>query len=202
MHLIIGLAGGIGSGKTAASQWFEQQGITVVDADIVAREVVQPDSLALQRICHAFGEWVLLDDGQLNRKALREYIFNHPEARQQLEEITHPIIRQEILRQLQMAQSPYVILVSPLLFETKQHHLVQRTLLIDVPESLQLQRATQRDVQSTEQIAKIIATQMPRAKKQQLADDIVINDGHLEHLYQQLQPLHTYYLSLAKVNRT
>lgn len=198
MRFILGITGGIGSGKSAATQWFESQGITVIDADIVAREVVEPGRPALQAIQHAFGNWVLLEDGNLDRRALREHIFQFPEARQTLEKITHPAIRQSIIQQLQQAESPYVILVSPLLFETNQHELTHHTLLVDADEQTQLQRASQRDGQSEEQIRKIIATQMPRAQKQQLANDVVINDGLLEHLHQQLKPLHLSYLQRAE----
>lgn len=194
MTFILGLTGGIGSGKSAASTWFETQGITVVDADIVAREVVEKGQTTLQQIHAAFGDWVLLKNGELNRRALREHIFKDPNARQTLEQITHPAIRQSIIHQLQSATSPYVILVSPLLFETNQHKLTHHTLLIDAAEELQIQRASQRDGQSIEQIHKIIQAQMPRQQKQQLADDIVLNDGHLEHLYHHLKALHQRYL--------
>lgn len=198
MAWVVGLTGGIGSGKSAASAWFESQGIAVVDADVVAREVVQKSQPALAQIHQAFGDWVLQDDGELDRRALREHIFKSPEARQTLERITHPAIRQSIIQQLSQAQSPYAILVSPLLFETNQHELTQRTLLIDASEELQIQRASQRDGQNAAQIQKIIAAQMPRAQKQQSADDIVLNDGHLGHLYQHLAPLHEQYLKLAE----
>ena len=197
MTLIVGLTGGIGSGKSAASQWFETQGINVVDADIVAREIVEKGQPALAQIQSAFGDWVILESGELNRKALREHIFQHPSARQQLEDITHPAIRQSIIVQLAQASSPYVILVSPLLFETNQHLLTQRTLLIDASIELQIQRASQRDGQSVAQIENIIQAQMPRDRKLDLADDIAINDGHLEHLYTQLQKLHLHYLELS-----
>ena len=197
MTFILGLTGGIGSGKSAASQWFETQGINVVDADIAAREIVEKGQPALAQIQSAFGDWVLLESGELNRKALREHIFQHPFARQQLEEITHPAIRQSIIVQLEQANSPYVILVSPLLFETNQHLLTQRTLLIDASIELQIQRASQRDGQSVAQIENIIQAQMPRDRKLDLADDIAINDGHLEHLYTQLQKLHLHYLELS-----
>ncbi|MCL9677453.1 dephospho-CoA kinase [Acinetobacter sp. ACZLY 512] len=195
MPYIVGLTGGIGSGKSAASQWFEHQDIDVVDADVVAREVVQPGQPALEKIAQHFGDWVLQADGQLDRRALRDYIFQHPEARQQLEAITHPIIRQSILSQLQLAQSAYVILVSPLLFETGQDRMTHRNLLVDVSEATQLKRASQRDAQSTEQIQKIIATQMPRSEKLKRADDVVHNEGTLDELYQQLMRLHTDYLT-------
>lgn len=197
MTLIVGLTGGIGSGKSAASQWFETQGINVVDADIVAREIVEKGQPALAQIQSAFGDWVLLENGELSRKALREHIFQHPSARQQLEDITHPAIRQSIIAQLAQASSPYVILVSPLLFETNQHLLTQRTLLIDASIELQIQRASQRDGQSVAQIENIIQAQMPRDRKLDLADDIAVNDGHLEHLYTQLQKLHLHYLELS-----
>ena len=198
MSYILGLTGGIGSGKSAASAWFEQQGISVVDADIVAREVVSLGHPVLQKITTQFGSWVLLENGELNRAALREHIFSHPEARQQLEAITHPAIRAEIIQQLHQAQSAYVILVSPLLFETKQTELTDRNLLIDTHEELQLSRATARDTQARAQIERIIQVQMPRLQKQQLADDIVLNDQDLNHLYAQLEPLHQQYLMEAK----
>jgi len=198
MSFILGITGGIGSGKSAATQWFESQGIVVVDADIVAREVVDLGQPALKEIQLSFGDWVLLEDGNLNRRALREHIFQFPEARETLEKITHPAIRQSIIQQLQQAESPYVILVSPLLFETNQHELVHHTLLIDADEQTQLQRASQRDGQNEEQIRKIISVQMPRTQKQLLANDIVMNDGLLEHLHQQLKPLHLKYLQSAE----
>lgn len=194
MTFILGLTGGIGSGKSAASQWFETQGITVVDADIVAREIVEKGQVALQQIHAAFGDWVLLDNGELNRRALREHIFKDPSARKVLENITHPAIRQSIIQQLQAATSPYVILVSPLLFETNQHELTDHILLIDATEELQIQRASQRDGQSIEQVQKIIQAQMSRPQKRSLADDIVLNDGYLDHLYAHLKPLHERYL--------
>jgi dephospho-CoA kinase len=197
LKFTLGLTGGIGSGKSAASQWFEQHGIVIVDADVVAREIVEVGQPALLQIQQAFGDWVLQEDGTLNRRALREHIFQSNDARRILESITHPAIRQSIIQQLQDAQSPYVILVSPLLFETNQHELTDHTLLIDASIELQIQRAAQRDDQNIEQIHRIIAAQMPREQKQQLADDIVLNDGHLEHLYAHLQPLHEQYLQRA-----
>ncbi|MCO8078495.1 dephospho-CoA kinase [Acinetobacter lwoffii] len=197
MKFVLGLTGGIGSGKSAASQWFEAQGITVVDADVVAREVVAIGQPALTQIQQAFGDWVLLADGSLNRRALREYIFQSPEARKTLESITHPAIRTSIIQQLHAAQSPYAILVSPLLFETNQHELTQHTLLIDATIELQIERASQRDGQNIEQIRNIIAAQMSREQKQTMADDIVLNDGHLDHLYAHLRLLHQKYLNMA-----
>ncbi len=197
MALIVGLTGGIGSGKTAASDWFAAQGITIVDADVIARLVVEPQQPALAEIKGFFGDWTIQPDGNLDRAALRAHIFEHPSARQKLEEITHPRIRQELIKQLNESNSAYTILVSPLLIESQQHQLVDRILLIDVPEHLQLSRASLRDIQSSDAIAKIMAVQMPRLQRQTHADDIVVNDGDLQHLHRQLEVLHSTYLSLV-----
>lgn len=195
--LMIGLTGGIGSGKTAASDWFAIQGISIVDADIVAREVVEPNQPALAEIVAAFGPDVLLEDGWLNRPALRQRVFSDPAARHMLESITHPRIRQRMIEQLQHAQSPYAILVSPLLLESTQHELVDRILLIDADEQVQLHRAGLRDGQSADAIQRIIATQMPRVERLKRVDDIVTNHGDMADLYAQLAPLHQIYLSMA-----
>ena len=195
---IVGLTGGIGSGKTAASDWFARQNITIVDADVIARDIVAVGQPALKEIEQAFGAWVLQADSSLNRMALRNYVFEHPEARTQLEQITHPKIRSQIIQQLKSAVSSYSILVSPLLIESKQHELVQRVLLVDVPEHLQLSRASLRDAQASDAIAKIMQVQMPRLQRQTHADDIVVNDDDLNHLYAQLMPLHQLYLALSQ----
>jgi dephospho-CoA kinase len=196
--LTIGLTGGIGSGKTAASDWFATQGIQVVDADVVARQIVAPHQPALQEIVQTFGAHMLLDDGSLNRAAMRAHVFAHPDARAQLEAITHPRIRQTMIEQLHTAPSPYVLLVSPLLLETSQHELVDRVLLIDVDEAVQLQRASLRDGQSPEAIGKIMAAQMPRHERHHRAHDVVNNSGYLADLHHQLGHLHQQYLQHAQ----
>lgn len=195
---IVGLTGGIGSGKTAASDWFAKQNIAIVDADVIARDIVAVGQPALMEIEQTFGAWVLQADGSLDRTALRHFVFEHPEARAQLEHITHPKIRAQIIYQLKSAASPYSVLVSPLLIESKQRELVQRILLVDVPEHLQLSRASLRDAQATDAIAKIMQAQMPRLQRQTHADDIVVNDDDLNHLYAQLKPLHQLYLQLSQ----
>lgn len=194
---ILGLTGGIGSGKSAASDYFQRQSIVVVDADVVAREVVQPEQPAWQAIVKRFGADALLENGELNRAWLREVVFADASQRQWLESQTHPRIRQAIIQQLQQANSAYAILASPLLFESQQQQMVQRTLVIDVPEETQLKRASLRDNNNEAQIRQIIAAQMPRAERLQQADDIVDNSNSLEALYQQLEPLHKKYLELA-----
>lgn len=199
---IIGLTGGIGSGKTAASDWFAAQGITVVDADVVAREVVAVGQPALVEIQQTFGDWALLPDGTLNRTALRQHVFENPEDRKKLEQITHSRIHVAMSKQLQAATSPYVILVSPLLLESGKAGLAslcQRILVIDVPESVQRTRAGARDGQTPESIDRIIAVQIKREDRLALADDIVVNDGGLAHLYAQLQAKHEQYLKLCVV---
>ena len=195
---ILGLTGGIGSGKSAASDYFAKLGIVVVDADIVAREVVQPGQPAWQAIREHFGPEVLQADGSLNRAWLRQKVFAEPAERQWLEQQTHPRIRASIIQQLQQAQSPYAILSSPLLFESGQAKLTARTLVIDVPEALQLQRASARDGNDAEQIRRIMAAQLSRAERCKQADDIVDNSGTLEQLYAQLQGLHERYLDYAR----
>lgn len=197
MTCTIGLTGGIGSGKTAASDWFAAQGIVVVDADVVAREVVALGQPALADIAMTFGAQILNADGSLNRSAMRTYIFTSPAARQQLEAITHPRIRTEIIQQLAQAQSAYTLLVSPLLFETNQHELVQQTILIDAPEQQQLARASQRDGQTAESIQRIMQAQMSRAQRQQRASFVILNDGNLTELYAKLLHLHQQLLNNA-----
>jgi len=195
---VLGLTGGIGSGKTAASDYLASKGIVVVDADVVAREVVEPGQPALQAIAERYGNDALLPDGRLNRAWLRQKVFAEPQEREWLESQTHPRIREAIIHQLQAATSAYAILVSPLLFESGQYQLTQRTLLIDVSEALQVERASQRDQNDAEQIRRIIAAQMSGADKRAKADDIADNSQGLNHLHQQLDQLHHTYLKLAK----
>ena len=194
---VLGLTGGIGSGKTAASDFFASKGITVVDADIVAREVVEPGQPAWQTIKDRFGGQALLADNSLNRAWLREKVFAEPEERKWLESQTHPRIRDNIIRQLQQATSAYAILVSPLLFESGQALLTQHTLLIDVAEDIQIARATSRDQNNADQIRRIIAAQMSRAERRSRADDIADNSLGLAELHQQLELLHSSYLLRA-----
>ena len=194
---VVGLTGGIGSGKTAASDYLASKGITVVDADLVSRVVVQPGQPALARIAERFGADKLNADGTLNRAALRSVVFADKQALKDLEAITHPAIRDELVRQLQAATSPYVLLVSPLLLETNQHELVDRVLLIDVPEDVQVARTAQRDQVAASQVKAIMDAQMPRQQRRDKADDIVVNDSTLDALHEALDRLHQGYLVKA-----
>lgn len=194
---ILGITGGIGSGKTAATDYLHSLGITIVDADVVSREIVAPGQPALTAIHQCFGDEALLENGQLNRPWLRQRVFSDPEQRLALEAITHPAIREGLRQQLQAATSPYAVLASPLLWESGQVNFVQRTLLIDVSEATQMLRASQRDGVSAEQIKAIMQAQWSRGQRLARADDIVSNEGSVADLQRQLDTLHQQYLELA-----
>lgn len=201
--LIVGLTGGIGSGKSQVSNWFAKQGIDVVDADIIAHQVVKAGSPTLAKIVAKFGAWVLDSSGEMNRRAMREYVFGRPQALADLEQLTHPAIRQAAKDALEHATSPYVILVAPLLLEGSEAglaNLCNRILVVDSTEELQLQRASQRDGQTREKIQSIMANQLPRHERMVKAHDVVSNNGTLDDLYQQLEPLHEQYLALSRLN--
>ena len=194
---IVGLTGGIGSGKSAVAERFRQLGITVVDADVCARIVVEIGKPALQAIAEHFGNEILQADGTLNRAALRQKVFADEAERKWLEALLHPLIFEELWAQLQSAPSPYAILESPLLIEAGQHAICQRTLVVDAPEALQLARAMSRDNNSAEQVKAIMATQATREQRLAKADDVVTNDSDLAHLHQQIDALHQRYLLVA-----
>ncbi|WP_066966287.1 dephospho-CoA kinase [Microbulbifer sp. Q7] len=198
---IIGLTGGIGSGKSAAAARFRHHGVNVVDADQAARVVVEPGRPALDAIAQHFGTGVILPEGGLNRAALRTLVFDNPEERRWLEQLTHPLIREEIISSLAASaethSARYAILESPLLLETNQSELVQRVCVVDIPEELQLARARARDANSVDQIRKIMAAQLPRAERCAKADDILDNSGSLEFLNAQVDALHQKYVQLA-----
>lgn len=196
--LIVGITGGIGSGKSAVTRELEQLGIEVVDADIVARDVVKPGEKALEDITAHFGNHLLTSAGDLNRAALRTLIFDDPAARKWLEERLHPIIRERIVQQLNNAQSPYVVLASPLLLETDQHQLTDHIVVVDVPEAIQITRTGSRDSNSAAQIKAIIQAQMPRDQKITKANTIIDNSADLATLKTKVVGLHAKLLTLAK----
>ena len=200
MNFVVGITGGIGSGKSAVTARLETLGVDVVDADLAARVVVEPGQPALKAIALHFGKDILQHDGSLDRAALRKIVFEDPAARSWLENITHPAIRQEIENQLQRATSPYVVLSSPLLLEAKQHSFVNHIVVVDVSEELQLARTTARDNNSAELIQKIMAAQMPRAERANRADELIDNSGSLADLNAQTDALHQRLLNLAEKN--
>jgi dephospho-CoA kinase len=194
---VVGLTGGIGSGKTVASDRFEELGVKVVDADIASRVVVEIGKPALSSIEGEFGSDVISDDGSLNRAKLREIIFKDDEAKSWLESLLHPLIGQHILDEIASATSRYVILVSPLLFETTQFQMCNRTLLIDVPKDIQILRTAKRDKVPESQVEKIIASQMDRDQKIGKADDVIVNDGEIGDLISKIDKIHQRYIELA-----
>ena len=197
--MIIGLTGGIGSGKTAAANRFAAaHGIHVVDADQKSRVVVEPGRPALAHIVDRFGDAMLLDDGTLNRAALRETVFAAPEQRQWLEQLLHPLIRDEIITDLRSATSPYALLVSPLLVESGQNRLTSRVIVVDVPEAMQLARTVQRDAVPEAQVRAIMQAQAQREERLRHADDILTNNSDLAALHAQVDALHARYMQLLE----
>ena len=202
VHFTIGLTGGIGSGKSAASERFSRLGIDVVDADDVARAAVTTGSDALAEIGAHFGLDILLASGELNRPRLREIIFSQPEQKEWLESLLHPIINATIRTKLTAATSQYVILSSPLLLETQQHQLVDRILVVDTSEQLQLERAGLRDRNNEAQIKAIMNNQLSRLDRCNRANDIIQNHGDIVELDEQISKLHELYLELAAIAKT
>ncbi|HDS1210195.1 dephospho-CoA kinase [Shewanella algae] len=201
-EFIVGLTGGIGSGKTTVANLFAEQGIVLVDADIIAREVVAKGSDGLKQIGDKFGPQMLTPDGCLDRAALRELIFHHPQDREWLNALLHPMIRTRMQEQLEMAASPYVIMVVPLLFENGLDKLADRTLVVDISPKLQLQRTIERDMVSKEQVQNIINSQSDRQSRLDKADDVIDNQGEIDALQAQVLALHNKYLQLADIKNS
>ena len=194
--LIIGLTGGIGSGKSTVAEAFRQLGIETVDADQASRAVVKPGMPALAVISERFGSQIIQADGSLDRAALRQIIFTDPDQKLWLESLLHPLIREWIVQRLQAATSLYVILESPLLFETDQYQLVDKVVLVDLPVELQIERACARDGNQADQIQRIIDAQMPRQEKLSRADIVLDNALSLESLAPRVAAVHQTLLSL------
>lgn len=198
-HYIVGLTGGIGSGKTTASDEFQRLGIDVVDADVIAREVVAPNSEGLNAITQRFGQSILLDDGNLNRAKLREIIFTNEKEKLWLNTLLHPLIRKNILAQIEQSTSPYCVLSAPLLFENNLQSLVNRSLVIDIDEASQIKRTADRDNVTEAQVKSIIQSQIARDKRLALAQDVVKNSNiSVEELIKEIHTLHKAYLQQAK----
>ena len=195
--LIVGLTGGIGSGKSATAHCFRELGVPVVDADVIAREVVAPGQPALEEIARTFGPTVIDEQGQLRRDRLRHIVFADPARRHQLELILHPRIRNSMAQRLAQLSTPYCIASIPLLVETGQRDTVHRILVVDAPEALQYQRIRQRDGTSDAEISAIISSQAGRNERLAAADDILVNDKDLDNLKQAVLRLHQRYSELA-----
>jgi dephospho-CoA kinase len=193
----VALTGGIASGKSTVANLFAELGVPVIDTDVIAREVVEPGQPALAAVVDALGREVLGSDGRIDRRRLRERIFADPDARRRLEGILHPAIRQELERQSREAGGAYQVLVIPLLAEGKRRDHVDRVLLVDVPEALQVERLTSRDGVTPEQARASLDAQATRAERLAMADDIVRNTGRVDDLREKVAELHAIYTRLA-----
>lgn len=196
--LRVGLTGGIGSGKSTVAGLFAASGVTVVDADDIARELVAPGSAAYREIVAHFGDAVLSADGGLDRALLRERVFADPAERKRLEAILHPRVREEMERRALAARGPYVLLVIPLLFESDQIDLVDRILVVDADSQTQIRRVQARNGLGEEKIRRILAAQTGSAERRARADDVIENNADLAHLEREVARLHAQYLTLAK----
>lgn len=198
MSLVIGLTGGIGSGKTSAAKFFAALGAHVIDTDEIAHELTQSHGAAISAIRQYFGEDFITAEGALNREKMRGLVFSDSALRHKLEAILHPLIHVEAVHSAALASSPYVIMVVPLLLETGDYReMIRRILVVDCDEQKQIIRAMARSGLSAHEIRAIMGTQITRQERLQQADDVIVNDRNLAHLQQQVEALHQKYLALA-----
>lgn len=195
--LVVGLTGGIGSGKTTVANLFAELGVPIIDTDLIARQLVEPGKPALAAIVRQFGDDILQANGELDRSRLADITFQDQAQRLRLEAILHPAIRQEMLRQLADLQTAYTIVVIPLLVETGQSQGLDRVLLVDCPEAEQIARVTKRDARPVQQIQAIMQSQATRQQRQAIADDVILNAGTLDDLRQQVKQLDHKYRALS-----
>ncbi|WP_187372939.1 dephospho-CoA kinase [Vibrio mimicus] len=201
MSFVVALTGGIASGKTTVANLFHEHfGIDLVDADVIAREVVEPGTDGLKAITAHFGQTILNQDGSLNRTALRERIFADPEQKTWINQLLHPMIRQRMQQALAQTTSPYTLLIVPLLVENQLQNMADRVLVVDVEESIQIERTIARDNVSIEQAQAILAAQATRAQRLAIADDVLKNDAKNQKLLPQITLLHQKYLAMSRQN--
>ena len=191
MNMVVGITGGIGCGKSSVTDLLKKLNVDIVDADIIARKIVEPGKFALKKIVEYFGTEILLADGSLDRAQLRVIIFSEKEKKDWLEELLHPLIKDEIRAQIKLASSKYVVLSSALLLETRQKDLVDIVVVVDIPETLQIERTTLRDGNSSELVKKIIDSQLKRDERLSRADIVIDNSGSLDKLKLKLKELHS-----------
>ncbi len=201
-HFVVGLTGGIASGKSTIAGFFAELGVPVVDTDIVAREVVAPGSPALAEIRAAFGDEIIDAQGELDRRTMRNIIFDDDDKRRSLEAILHPRIRAETWRQAAAADGPYVVVVVPLLYESPMKSEMDRIVVVDCAEETQVDRLMSRDNETREQACRILATQASREQRLTIADDIVSNDGDMDAARARVRRLHETYLGMAATKVT
>ena len=195
--LTIGLTGGIGSGKSTVANLFEALGAPVVDADKISREITQPNGIAFDAIVNHFGKKIITADGTLNRNKLREIVFNNLKEKKWLEQTLHPIILEIMKKCIEKIDAPYCLLVIPLLLESKNIDFVDRVLVVDAPESLQIQRTQQRSQLDEKTIRAIMQSQSRRQERLAMADDVIVNDASIEALSDKVNQLHAQYLMLS-----
>lgn len=193
---VLGLTGGIASGKSAAAQRFAELGVHVVDADQASRWVVEPGRPALAALVQRYGVALLQADGSLDRGTLRKVIFEDAQERRWVEALLHPLIAEEIARSLASATSPYAVFVSPLMVESGQYRTTQRLLVVDAPEAVRVARTLLRDHTTPEQVQAILKAQASREQRLALADDVLVNDRDLAWLHSEVERLHAFYLTL------
>ena len=196
--LIIGLTGGIGSGKSVASDKFKSLGIVVVDADVASRTVVEPGKPALKEIQDHFGSGIITTEGKLDRNKLREIIATDAEERKWLESVLHPKIGEQITKEISESTSVYTLFVAPLLLETNSQEMCSRVVVVDVPKDVQIQRTAKRDKVSSNQVEQMVAAQMKREKRLEKADDVLLNNGTIEDLEKQVEELHKKYIQMVE----
>jgi len=201
---VVGMTGGIGSGKSEAARLFAELGVPIVDVDAISHELTSSGQITLKKITQTFGQDILNVDGSLNRKALRKKVFADSEARKNLEAILHPVIYDNVIKMLQNnAKSPYQILAIPLLFESDRYlKIINLSLVIDSPPEIQIARASKRDALSEADIQKIIDVQMPRAQRNSLADDIISNEGTIDELREKIKQIHDKYINTCAIDKS
>ncbi len=198
---VVGLTGGIGSGKTTASDMFASLGVTIVDADVISREITASGGCAVESVRQMFGDEAVNPDGSMNRKYVRELVFGDPAQRLRLEGLLHPIIQERSLELLSTSQSPYSILSVPLLTEKGfWKSRINRLLVIDVAEEQQIRRVMARSGLPAEDVARIIMAQTPRMTRLSMADDVIVNCSSLDRLSQSVSRLHALYTELSKIS--
>lgn len=199
MTFIVGLTGGIGCGKSSVSQFFAELGIDIIDTDVIARKLTQPDGQAIGLIRDSFGDAFLTANGSLDREQMRNQVFSDSHARRKLEKILHPLILKEVIEQIKQTRSPYIVLVVPLLFETDDYDdIIHRSLVVDCEESMQISRTMARSQLSEQQVKAIMAQQISRQTRLQKTDDIITNNRDIDFLKTQVTQLHNKYLIICK----
>lgn len=198
MTLVIGLTGGVGSGKTTIAELFAQRGIPILDADVVAHQLTQPHCSAFASIVQHFKKKSIVTDGKLNRAELRKIIFEQPDERRWLENLLHPLILAELKEQVKNIKAPYCITVIPLLLEKKTDDFIDRVLVVDSPEHLQIARVIARDQTKQTTVEAMLKSQLSRSQRLMQAHDVIVNDGKLSDLIPQVEKLHQIYSIMGK----